>query len=411
MTARIGSSAIIAALIALSASAQSWTQLDPFTGSSRSGTAGFTIGNFAYMVGGRDTIGADLKECWSYLPTTGHWLQKASLPEGQERRYACGFSGNGSGYVCCGVRNSSTKFNNLWRFDPSDDLWSQHASLPGDPRYGAYCFVLGGIAYIGGGTATNAAAGPFLSDLYAYDMENNLWSSRSGLPGQGLFAASAFTVGDTAYVFGGRKDDLNYSNELWRYVPASDTWTQMTSMPAQGRIYAMAWGGATQGIVAGGQFDGAVVQDAMLYRPASDAWYYAPPYPGAAGSAAFCFSMNESIYAGPGNNGGVAKKELWVLAQDLATELQPVMDADRALSLLPNVCGPEAPLHLSASDEVLRSIKDVRVFDVLGNQVMERSGPPGISLLPLPALRTGRYMVSVVFDDDDRRTLPLTITQ
>lgn len=394
-------------LPAAASAQQGWEPRHSFPGSSRWGAASFSIGDKGYVVGGRDSLANDLSETWSYGRAGDHWVERAGLPVGKERRLASGWAIGNYGYVSCGEYNSGNKRNDLWRYDPASNNWAQLASLPGLPRYGAYAFTVGGIAYIGGGN--NAApGGPYLQDLWSYDPANNQWAQVSGLPGQGRYGATAFTLGDTAYVVGGHMDDQTMGTELWRYVPATDTWTLMTPLPASGRAYAMTWSLAQGGMVAGGKGDVAI-SDAWLYRPNDDSWAYAPPYAGAAGWNACTFTIADSLFAGLGQAAGTPCHDLWVLGSEEVTQVEPVQATANALSIEPTVSAPGGVLRMKGPAPALRGIKRVELFDMTGRATYAQLEADKL-ILPAGA-GTGRYIVDVMLADGSRRDIPITVVE
>lgn len=386
---------------------QTWAQRHQFSGASRWGAASFSIGDNGYAVGGRDSLSNDLSETWSYKRSTDHWQQRASLPVGKERRLACGWSIGAYGYVACGEYNSGNKRNDLWRFDPVNNNWLQLASLPGLPRYGAFAFTIGAVAYVGGGN--NAApGGPYLQDLWAYDAANNQWSELTGIPDQGRYGATAFTVGDTAYVVGGHKDDQSMGNELWRYVPSTDTWTLMAPIPSAGRAYAMTWSLPQGGLVAGGKGDEAIT-DAWRYRAGQNEWVYAPPYTGSAGWNACTFSIADSAFAGLGQDVGVPCHDLWVLGFDAVTSVAPVAERSDLLSIEPTVCEPGSVLRMKGPAPALRSIRQVELFDMTGRSSKAEMHADRL-VVPVGS-GAGRYIVDLTLADGTRRDLPITVME
>ncbi len=391
-------------LFALNAEAQ-WTQRANCSGFARFGAASFTIGEFGYIVGGRDSLNNDLSETWSYRAPTDHWQAKAGLPVGKERRMACGWSIGNMGYVCCGEYNNSSKRNDLWQFDATNNNWVQRASMPGAARYGAYSFVINGVAYLGGGNAV-AQAGPYQADLYSYDPLTNQWTTLTGIPDQGRFAATAFTVGDTAYVFGGKLDDQTLTNALWRYVPATG-WSQVTAMPSNGRMYAMAWSGADQGMIAGGEVNNLTVPDAWAYRPLTNDWIYVPPYPGAGGWAGCTFNINDTAYAGLGQNSVIPERDLWELDLSHVNAVGPVPIGSHGLAVVPSLCASGTSVRLSGAEELLRSVRHVYVYDLTGRRVTTAATTAGV--VRIPRMETGRYVLDVSFADGSERALPITV--
>ena len=321
---------------------------------------------------------------------------------------ASAWSIGGQGYVLCGEYTSNSRRNDLWQYDPGLNHWNEHASLPSTARYGAYAFTIGGIGYIGAGNGANTPAGPYLTDLWAYDPSTNTWTAHTGIPDQGRFGSVAFTVGDTAYVFGGKQDDLTWTSELWRYVPASDAWTLMAPMPSTGRRYAMAFSTSDHGIVVGGENNNATVPDAWIYTPATNAWAYVPAYPGQGGWAGVNMNFGDTAYAGLGQNNGVPHKDLWSLDLNAITAVHEVPLTSNAFTVCPSLCTAGSIVRFNGKEELLRSIGRIALFDLTGRKVFEAMKGSD-NTLRVPELGEGRYVLSVAFADGTSRGLPLTI--
>lgn len=369
-----------------------WVGRTAIPASARWGVSSFTIGEFGYVVGGRDTLNVDLGETWAFRGPNAHWVPKAGLPMGRERRLASSWVADGYGFVACGVYNSGTKRNDLWKYDHNVNEWLQQGSLPGDPRYSAYAFAIGNIGYIGGGiTGTNA--GPFAQDLWSYDVSTNTWQQRTGLPGQGRFAASAFTVGDTAYVFGGKLDDLSVTDEFWKYVPATDTWTPITLPGPPGRMYAQMIGGSQGGLLVGGQVNGVPMQDAWYYRPATNAWEYVPPYPGQGTWGGCTFMTNDTAYVGLGIVTGVSHTDMWMIDLNTITRIAQVTRPGNGIALHPTVAAPGEEVHLVVpAGEEGRTLR-AELVSATGTASPLTLSPDGSFLLP--DLAAGCYALEV----------------
>src|SRR5205085_3691800 len=106
--------------------ANSWMQLNNFSGVVRSQAVGFSIGNKGYIGGG--VSGTYLTDFWEFDPTTGVWSQKASLAQ-LAKVNSTGFSILNKGYVGTGWNFGPTK--DFWEYDPSLNTWTQKADFGG----------------------------------------------------------------------------------------------------------------------------------------------------------------------------------------------------------------------------------------------------------------------------------------
>lgn len=214
------------------------------------------------------------------------WSPAASLPAGEERQYATGWSYENYGYVFGGVDSNGAFLNDLWRYDPLNNLWDSLPPLPSFGRSGSAAFVLNDRLYLLGGLGPQGyaldevwtyipadsiwnretdlpmgarfracginydeygflcfgrdSAGAYHNEFYIFD-ETNGWNSLPPFPGSGKSHASLVTIGDRLYTFGG-SDSLNqFSNELWYYSLPAGQWKYESTLPGMGRRGGFAW--------------------------------------------------------------------------------------------------------------------------------------------------------------------------
>jgi len=269
----------------------SWDQLGDFDGVTRSGAAGFVIGNYAYMGTGYNfDVPERLTDFWRYDPQIDTWIQMANFP-GVPRSNAVGFSLNGKGYIGTGIGgtdiNNPIPLGDFWQFDPSVGTrgqWTRIADF-GYPaydtalaRYGALAFSVGGRGFVGGGY--NAAG---LKDFWEYDQPNNQWVQRPSIGGSKRQNGFVFVIDDYAYV-GGGNDNGSYVTNFFRFDPTalSDTtknpWFELNGLTGKDqngnaivqpkpRELACAWAINGFGYLSCGS----------IGAPQSDTWQYTPP--------------------------------------------------------------------------------------------------------------------------------------
>lgn len=129
----------------------SWTRLKD-SPVSRSGTAGFSIGNDLYIGSGYYTD--NFKDFYCYHPLTDNWSRLADLPEA--RILSKGMAINGKGYVMLGrFWNGSLDGGRLLKsiveYNPATNTWSRCGDFPGDARQNMVVFAINGKGYIVGG--------------------------------------------------------------------------------------------------------------------------------------------------------------------------------------------------------------------------------------------------------------------
>jgi hypothetical protein len=139
----------------------------------------FSIGNKGYIAGGVNNDGLQtFKETWEYNPATNSWTQKADLPASAPMGLgaATGFSIGNKGYLVNGhgLGPNYNIYNALLEYDPVADAWQNKAGFPGAPRNFSIVFVIGGVAYVGGGG--------LFADFYVYNPVSDSWLQVAGKP-------------------------------------------------------------------------------------------------------------------------------------------------------------------------------------------------------------------------------------
>lgn len=202
-----------------------WTQKASLPAVGRRDAVGFAIGTKGYVGTGIDApeswLGNNLNDWWEYSPVTNTWTQKATYPGSPSYGgiyFGTGFVIGNYGYVLGGKQSASNYTNNLYRYDPATNSWLQMTQFPGGTRYAMSAFTVNGKAYTGLGTDENVLQ----TDWWEYNPGTNNWTQKTSFPGSGRFAASGFAIGPKGYVLCGT--DGGYKDELWQYDVASDSW-------------------------------------------------------------------------------------------------------------------------------------------------------------------------------------------
>ncbi|MCB0477344.1 MAG: T9SS type A sorting domain-containing protein [Crocinitomicaceae bacterium] len=211
---------------------QNWQSTDDYPGTAVDDGISFTIGDTTFLGTGLSPWWSETREFYAFNHISESWFPIASLPIGQERQYACGFSINGKGYAFGGIRGGQF-LNDLWEYDPIVDQWTPKDTLPGIGRSGASCFILNGIAYILGGKTNNQNA---IKEVWSYDPMSNSWTQEGDLPIEN-WRGTACSNDQKGYLFGGVDDAGNYSNILHEFNPGTPSWNPLTSFSSVGRAY------------------------------------------------------------------------------------------------------------------------------------------------------------------------------
>ncbi len=206
---------------------QNWQQIANFPGNERDDGTSFTIGNKVYCGLGMNAwfgVNADFQV---FDLNTETWSQGVSLPAGEERQYANGFSHNGKGYVFGGT-NGSAFLNDLWQFDPLAGTWQALPPMPSSGKAGALSFVIADTVYIAGGKSTGVMAS---DELWAFDLTSQQWSQKNDLPFDGMWRGVSFVRDDKGIIGLGKKNDSTYHEYLYAYHSHGDYWQTLFGIP------------------------------------------------------------------------------------------------------------------------------------------------------------------------------------
>lgn len=318
----------------------------PFPGGPRLDAVAFAIGNKAYVGGGGD-VGIDPgtptleNDLWAYDPANNTWTARADMPANISGGRA--FAINGKGFVIPDGTNT------LWEYDQTANSWTTRAAVPGPVYSGRCVFTLNGKAYLG----TGSLSGSDVQTFQVYDPLANTWSVAAPMwAAFGRRGAVAFSIGNSAFVYGGERGSNTMLTDVWMFGPATtppmDTWTQRPFLPANGRSFPIAFTIGNKGYAGGGsgysdfwEYDpsaktwtaraalpanadegfsiggnGYVTTTAatgnfFAYDPVANTWSPRADLPGGARSLAASFSVEGKGYVGGGSIGGVRQADLW----------------------------------------------------------------------------------------------------
>ncbi|MGA2296728.1 MAG: kelch repeat-containing protein [FCB group bacterium] len=247
-----------------------WTAQSSFPGQERRGAFSFTIGDKAYIGGGKADV--MINDFWEYDSKTSRWTQLTNLPIGP-RAWAFAFAINGKGYFGCGdtTTNISTVASDFWEYDPDSDTWTRKADFEGDPRYGTFCFVLNEKAYVGTGYNGNFV----VSDYWQYDPVLDVWTEKGNYPGANLLFPGSFVLNNKAYVVGGigGLDGISGVNLMYEYTDGSNTWKKCANYPGDARGAGVAFAMNGKGYYGLGESQYQFFyKDMWEYNPGTDIW-------------------------------------------------------------------------------------------------------------------------------------------
>lgn len=247
-----------------------WFSVATFPGKARSHSVTFVANGKGYVGTGFDGDQA-LKDFWEYDPQTNKWKEIAPLPTTQGRYEAVGFAIANMGYVGAGKDNDRKDQQDFYCYNPIDNSWRKVASL-GIKRSGAFSFVLGTMAYVGGGTNN----GSYSEDFYQYNPSTDRWSERKDLDQSDnedndddyvitRANAATFVIDGTAYVISG---NLNYAlASTWKYDETGDRWIQVDNLEGSPRAHSVAFSIGNKGYITTGNSGSLRYDDNWRFDP------------------------------------------------------------------------------------------------------------------------------------------------
>jgi N-acetylneuraminic acid mutarotase len=133
--------------------------------------------------------------------------------------------------------------------------------------------VAGGVLYV----ISGKTEGGYVSSVYAFDPQTNIWLTLADKPGLPVENAAAVTISGQIYVFGGSTAPFSGAlGDSWRYDPSSDEWSSNAPMPTpRGGARAEVVDGLVY-VIGGMGADGASLATVEVYDPVANSWSAGP---------------------------------------------------------------------------------------------------------------------------------------
>lgn len=222
--------------------------------------------------------------------------------------------------------------------------WTGQLAAP-TAREHAASAVVDGKLYVAGGQITDSGTtpGPATAILEVFDPATNTWSTAHPMP-TARMGLTLTAYNGKLYAIGGRTDGSSVSavNTVEIYNPATNVWTAGTGLGLAPRYHAAAAAINTSFgdliVVAGGEFETAVLGGVQGYNPLSNAWVNLAALPTARGQLAMV-QANNRLYAVGGYAGLLTQ---WV---GTVEEYNPLSDTWSPRASMPT---PRAHLSLAS---------------------------------------------------------------
>jgi len=249
---------------------------------------------------------------WDYL----------GVYDGDGRHHPITFSNDRYGYVIGGQNSEGLYLSDVFRYDSQEDLWEQLSDFPGGPRGYAYGVSDSSFAYIGFGRDNSN----YLNDFWKYDMNNDSWEELASFPYLGRNHPAMILADNKIFVGMGSVDGENLG-DWWEYDISDNIWIQKTGFPFGERHHPFYFSIDDIPYVGFGHGNSindniVIYNDFYQYDILSESWIQLNNFPSEGRVAGTQFSFNGKGYvlSGDGDDHGPLDfGELW--------EYDPTLDA------------------------------------------------------------------------------------
>ena len=236
----------------------------------RSGASAVTLGEYIYVIGGKDASGVVSNRVDRYDPVADTWEEAEPL---QESRFnAASVVWNNTIVVVGGRSNGGQTLKTVEQFNPESNSWVSLQALV-EAREGHSVVVLDDVMYAAGGSD---AAGRIFDSVELYNPNQGAWS----ITGQWQldFPRASFAmvaVNDSAFVIGGF-NTFGPLSFVQRFHPGIGVASRQGIDPARGGLAAVSKGDrvfAMGGITASNQ----AISTTNVYLTAENRWFAEAP--------------------------------------------------------------------------------------------------------------------------------------
>ena len=184
-------------------------------------------GNTVYVVGGKDSEGNPLADCWGYRFSTDVWQRYADIPSGTIHGHSAAFA-DGKLYIFGGLRNGSILTPEILVYSPGSGSWS--TIMPtGDyyPTANASSVQFTDKVFLFGGYSGFYEGSSFVWDLSTHNFEQIAdgppvaYGAAAYIPSGATDKKSTISY-EQFFFFGGENDD-GLHNECWVYTSNIET--------------------------------------------------------------------------------------------------------------------------------------------------------------------------------------------
>lgn len=363
--------------------AQIWNQMSDFPGTARDDASTFKIGEKVYCGLGLDAGFSCTSDFKIFDLTTETWSNGVSLPSGEERQYANGFSHQGFGYIFGGINCSAAYLADFWKFNPATNSWTSLPDLPALGRAGSLSFVIQDTFYVVGGK-TNG--GSITSEVWAFNLINQQWSQKTNLPIDGIWRGVSFSWNATGIIGLGKLNDGTLNTACYNYFPVTDAWLLIPQLNLVPSTYSMFSQLGNKGFIYGGMLEDLSYSNQFL-RIDLDTWETTSltAFPADARRGGVGFVGNNDFYISMGVSALARLNETWKASSVLGIEEEKMM---KLVSIYPNPVKNKLSIHAAFP------VKTIELYTISGNLIEQVTMNSMHIELPLQ-LENGYYFVKV----------------
>ncbi len=283
----------------------------------------FTVGEKAYVFGGRTQDGTYQNTLWEYNPTTNNWTSLGTTPL-KPRVNATACVVNDVVYIGLGfakgrgVYTDSLALRDFWQYEPVTNTWKRLTDYPTPKTIKCVAFTTATDLYIGCGFQGNAS-----TEMHRYNLQADTWTTcptspkHKGFPLIGLCSGQAYG----RYFLGTGYGTADYN--LWyEYDIQNGAFIERQAIPTKTRSTAAATSNENYIYVIGGQHFGGtmtlqvIFEDILRYDPIHDSWTTCGFLPNGGALNMIAFSYQNRIYFGLGEDSeGKIKNNLYYIEE------------------------------------------------------------------------------------------------
>ena len=172
--------------------------------------------------------------------------------------------------------DNSSALKDVYQYNMKEIRWDKKTSM----NIGRCCFstaIYGNAIYVLGGKPTHPR-GEATDSVEFYDIDLDIWTETSPLPIKMYHHASAASH-DAIFVFGGKDEDDEMLDTVFRYQIATANWTLVTTQMSKPRVQLSAFYFRSNFYLIGGESLHENIVTVNIYDPHQNKWKFGQDFP------------------------------------------------------------------------------------------------------------------------------------